>query len=146
MAKARTGPSLGIFGQAIGLPKHFALTGRPAHPWWEPLIYHGRSVRLRSINHLWSPLHLRTEQHGLPDLSESQELAGNQVEGSLLLSPTAIADPLFSTTTDDPTGTRLYRSMMSWLKRRMQPLETACPMDHGSVVPWRRYNVSLSPS
>jgi len=32
------------------------------------------------------------------------------------------------TTSAAPIGTRLYRSMMSWLNKRMQPLETALPM------------------
>src|SRR5918994_1881607 len=34
----------------------------------------------------------------------------------------------------EPTGTRLWRSMISLLNRRMQPVDTYCPSYHGSVV------------
>jgi len=37
-----------------------------------------------------------------------------------------------------PSGTRSYRSITSWLSRRMQPEETARPMDEASGVPCRR--------
>lgn len=43
-----------------------------------------------------------------------------------------------STVTLVPTGTRRCRSTISWLKRRMHPLETDWPMVSGSCVPWMR--------
>ena len=57
----------------------------------------------------------------------------------------AISVRRLSTTTVVPVGTRLCRSMMSWLNIRMQPLETDWPIDHGSEVPWMRYSVSRLP-
>jgi hypothetical protein len=42
------------------------------------------------------------------------------------------------TITFAPAGTRLYRSMMSWLIIRMQPDEALLPIDCHSGVPWMR--------
>lgn len=50
-----------------------------------------------------------------------------------------------STTTGVPTRTRSCRSMMSWLNRRMQPDDTAVPMEEGTLVPCSRYIVSRPP-
>src|SRR5450631_3145603 len=50
------------------------------------------------------------------------------------------------TTTRAPIGTRLYRSMTSILRMRIQPDDTEWPIFSGSLVPWIRYSVSLLPS
>ncbi len=50
-----------------------------------------------------------------------------------------------STTTLEPTGTRLNRSMASSFSMRMQPEEIAWPSISGWLVPWMRNSVSLLP-
>ena len=55
------------------------------------------------------------------------------------LSQLAAADPQpdqRSTITSVPNGARLYRSSTSSLYMRMQPCETKCPTEPGSLVPW----------
>ena len=57
-----------------------------------------------------------------------------------LVTPHAVAwmDISWITLIGVPSGTRSYRSMTSWFSRRMQPEETALPIDHASGVPCRR--------
>src|SRR5512139_1746194 len=56
--------------------------------------------------------------------------------------PRAISGAFFgSTTTLEPTFTRLNRSVTSSLVMRIQPEETNLPIVVGSLVPWMRYSL-----